>query len=52
MEKACRLLAYTTKELAQIALECGYCDQSYFTRVFRRTQACTPGEYRKARAAG
>ena len=45
--RACQLLVHTDKSLVQIALECGFVDQSYFSRVFRKAKNCTPGEYRK-----
>jgi len=47
VERACDLLTHTDKSLVQIALECGFVDQSYFTRVFRKIRQCTPGEYRR-----
>ena len=46
MEKAKRLLRETTMPLAEIAIEIGYCDQSYFTRCFRRQVGVTPRIYR------
>jgi AraC family transcriptional regulator len=33
--------------LAAIALECGYSDQSHFTRQFKRLFTITPAEYRR-----
>ena len=33
--------------LGEIALACGFCDQSYFTRVFRDVRGMTPGQYRE-----
>ena len=51
LTQASRLeLARTEKSLVQIAFECGYSDQSYFTRVFRKYTAESPGEYRKRAA--
>jgi AraC-like DNA-binding protein len=49
VDRACHLLAHTDHSLAAIALECGFGDQSYFTRVFRRRTEQTPGDYRRAR---
>lgn len=37
---------HTRRELAEIALESGYADQSHMTREFRRRFGCTPGEMR------
>lgn len=45
--RASQLLVRTNKSLVQIALECGFTDQSYFSRVFRKSKNCTPNEYRK-----
>ena len=39
--------------LSEIALRCGFADQSHFTRHFRRLFGVTPGDYRRRqRAAG
>lgn len=51
VDHACHLLAHTEFGLAQIALECGFGDQSYFSRVFRRRTGRTPGDYRRAHEA-
>lgn len=40
------MLAAGSRSLADIALACGYCDQSAFTRSFRATVGLTPGQYR------
>ena len=52
VDRACHLLAHTDLGLVQIALECGFGDQSYFTRVFRRRVGQTPGDYRRGPEAG
>ena len=44
--RASRLLRYTRWPLSQIALECGYCDQSHMTKTFRNRTALTPIEFR------
>lgn len=44
--RACRLIAETERPLANIALECGFCDQSHLNRVMKRYIGMTPGEYR------
>ncbi len=46
IEYACRQLAAAEMSLADIALEAGFCDQSHFTRTFRRLMGTTPREYR------
>jgi len=52
MDRACHLLTRTDLGLVHIALECGFGDQSYFTRVFRRRTGTTPGDYRRAYQSG
>jgi AraC-like DNA-binding protein len=47
LRMASRALVYTTKSLADVALSCGFADQSHFTREFRRQFGRTPGEYRR-----
>ena len=47
VDRARALLARTGKTLVQIAIECGFSDQSYFTRVFRKCTGEAPGEYRQ-----
>ncbi|MCG8653962.1 MAG: AraC family transcriptional regulator [Pirellulales bacterium] len=48
IDLAQRLLAETDTAIAMIALEAGYCDQSAFTRQFRRATGLSPSEYRAA----
>lgn len=45
--KAQSLMASTEKPLSDIALEVGFCDQSYFGSVFRKAVAMTPREYKQ-----
>jgi AraC-like DNA-binding protein len=40
------LLRATEKSIAEIADECGFCDQSYFTRVFQDLKGMTPKHFR------
>jgi len=49
IREACRMLADPDKTLAEIAADCGFCDQSYFTHVFRQTRGTTPRQYRRTR---
>lgn len=42
------LLVLTRKAVGQIAVECGYTDHGYFTRVFTRENGVTPTQYRIA----
>lgn len=46
IDLACTLLTKTEQPLAAVADACGFCDQSYFTRVFRDIKGATPREYR------
>lgn len=48
VDLACDLLRGTRKPLAEIAGACGFCDQSYFTRVFQDVKGVTPREFRNA----
>jgi len=41
------LLAQSGMSLSEIAYECGFSSQSYFTEQFRRATYSTPGQYRK-----
>lgn len=49
VDRACHLLAHTQRDLAQIALECGFGDQSYFSRVFRKRTGRSPSDYRQGK---
>jgi len=42
-----RALIYTNESLSEVALRCGFADQSHFTREFRRQLGRTPREYRE-----
>jgi AraC-like DNA-binding protein len=46
VQAACELLVQTEKPLAEIAADCGFCDQSYLTHVFRALRDMTPKQYR------
>jgi len=48
VDLACDLLEGTEQSLAQIAGACGFCDQSYFTRVFQDVKSVTPKQFRDA----
>jgi len=47
IDAATHLLRTSSLSVAEIALECGYCDQSAFTRQFRATVGLPPGQYRE-----
>jgi AraC-like DNA-binding protein len=46
MRMASRALVYTNQSLAEVAVGCGFVDQSHFTREFRRHFGRTPRDYR------
>ena len=47
IKKAIELLTSTDKTLTQIAYECGFSSQSYFSYAFRRKMGVPPREYAK-----
>ena len=47
INRARKLLAETDKTISDIAEECGFYDQSHFTRAFLRERGVTPGAYRR-----
>lgn len=48
VDTACRQLRESSRPIAQIALDCGYADQSAFARQFRTTVGMTPRQFRAA----
>lgn len=48
IENAAHMLAKTDKSIIDIAFDCGYGDQSAFTRQFKATVGMAPGGYRAA----
>jgi AraC-like DNA-binding protein len=46
LRMASRALVYTNLPLAKVALNCGFVDQSHFSREFRRLFGRTPRDYR------
>jgi AraC family transcriptional regulator len=47
IEKAKGLLSGARGSLSQVALDCGFADQSHLTRTFRRSVGMSPGEWRR-----
>lgn len=47
IERAKRLLTHSELPLIQIGEQCGFRDNNYFMRLFKRKTSFTPGEYRK-----
>lgn len=48
IDKAMDLLRTTAMTLSDVALSCGFTDQSHFTRVFSRAVGMSPGRWRKS----
>ena len=47
IDRAMQLLRATRLPLGEIALDCGFSDQSHFTRVFSAAVGTSPGQWRK-----
>lgn len=47
IDKAKQQLAFSPRLLAEIALDCGFADQSHMTRVFQRALGIAPGAWRR-----
>ena len=50
VDLACDLLRSPDPSLAEIADACGFCDQSYFTRVFQDVKGMTPKQFRAGKS--
>jgi PAS domain S-box-containing protein len=50
MDAAVRRLRETNDPISKIALDCGYSDQSAFSRQFKQTVGLSPAQYRRASA--
>jgi transcriptional regulator GlxA family with amidase domain len=47
VKRAKELLRGTSTSIAEIALACGFSDQSHLTRVFSKTFGISPGAWRR-----
>jgi PAS domain S-box-containing protein len=52
IQLASRLLQESGDSVAEIAIACGYCDHSAFTRAFREATGVTPSQFRVAVRVG
>ena len=44
---ACEQLVYTSKNIAQISIECGFSSEYYLNQIFAKHTGMTPGQYRR-----
>lgn len=52
VERAQDRLEWTSESIAEIALNCGFADQSHLTRVFHTITGTSPAAWRRRRRAG
>lgn len=50
VDRAASMVRTGDTAIGEIATRCGFADQSYFTRVFRRERGCTPRQFRRRMA--
>lgn len=48
VDKAAELLQKTDQAIADISVQVGYSDHSYFTKVFKKLKGLSPSQYRKS----
>ena len=48
VERAKQMMLASAESLADVALDCGFADQSHLNRQFRRTVGMTPGRWRRS----
>jgi len=51
VDRAKDLLTNTTLALSEIAIRCGYADQSHFSRAFSAQTSVTPTQFRRTRSS-
>ncbi len=51
IKKAQHLLQNTSLSIGEVAFQCGYDDQNYFSHIFRKYTGMTPGGYRNIKKA-
>lgn len=47
IQKSLELISRKNQDLTSIAIDCGFADQSHFTRSFKQINGISPSEYRK-----
>lgn len=45
--QACAMLRETGMTIAEIAIQCGFCDSNHFIKTFRMYHGVTPGDFRR-----
>lgn len=48
IDRAKDLMLNTDQSLAEIAFTCGLCDQSHFSRIFRKVSGMSPSQWRRS----
>jgi len=51
VEHACHLVSTTNCSLAEVAIDCGFSDQSHFSATFRKMMGLTPARFREMATA-
>jgi AraC-like DNA-binding protein len=51
LDRVKELLADPARSIAEVAIHCGFSDQSHLTRVFQEREGVTPARWRRAREA-
>ena len=51
VERAKQMMLTSAESLADVALDCGFADQSHLNRQFRRAVGVTPGRWRRSSAS-
>ncbi|MCD8328840.1 MAG: helix-turn-helix domain-containing protein [Ruminococcus sp.] len=41
------MLRFTEMSVELIGTECGYVDQNYFSRTFKKVEECSPSKFRR-----
>lgn len=47
MTNACKMLKFTNKSIKEVASDCGFADEFYFSRAFRKSYNKSPRQYRQ-----
>ena len=50
LKNACKMLKFTDKPIKEIASLCGFADELYFSRVFRKNVGLSPSAFRQSEA--